>query len=347
MAESRYASSQPVKLGEVVDKSSSSNTSQSQTISESSNQLSSSFSQNMPGFALDSLQQLLAMLTPGGGLSAEEAVAKTPLVNTMGWRPGIELRGPNGELMSFTQAQAFNAQQLKLRESLSKSASAGTPDEQKRLADRNLEIERNRQTQGKYSKEAALADAQNLTGYFARKMMEEAMPGIVRGAEGAGTSQGTVRALLSEQAAGRTAEAGAMVGSQLATGYGQINNQLAGVLEMLTRSDPNSTTNQLLQALSVAKGATQSQSGSQSNQSTKTIDSQTLQSENQSAISQDFYSKLVDDLVKNTISGATKATIGHEGTPYGWIENTTDNPTISNATQKERAWQDQYFIDVM
>jgi hypothetical protein len=181
--------------------------------------------------------------------------------------------------MSQDEAERFNQQQRVKREELVQASGIikGGTEEQRAVSDARLqEIDRNRETQGKYSKEAAMADAQNLSSYFSRVLTEQQMPGILRGAEGSGASQGTTRALLTQQAIQRNSENAAKVGIDAASAYGQVNNQLASTLELLTRQDPNSISNQLLEAFNISKGMVsqgnqvQSQSTNQTTQSNQT-----------------------------------------------------------------------------
>lgn len=151
----------------------------------------------------------------------------------------------------------LTAQRQAQREQLTKEAGVipgGTADQRKIADARTEEISRNRELQGDYSKEAAIADAKELTNYFARLLSEQQMPAILRAEEAAGASASTVRGLLTQQAIQRTSESAAQVGAELATKYGQISANLANTLEALTRQDPNGVAAQLLQALNVGKG---------------------------------------------------------------------------------------------
>lgn len=190
----------------------------------------------------------------------------------------------SGQQLSDAQAEALKNQRIRDRERAVQSSGIikGGTEEQRAVSDARLEeIARNRETQGKYSKEAAMADAQALSSYFSRILSEQQMPGILRAAEGSGASQGTTRALLTQQAIQRNAENAAKVGIDAAVGYGGINNQLASTLELLTRQDPNSISNQLLEALGIGKGIVQSQVGVQNTQSSQTAKTNQTQVQNQ------------------------------------------------------------------
>jgi len=104
-----------------------------------------------------------------------------------------------------------------------------------------------------YSKGAAFADAQGAMAQQMRLAMEKLLPSIVRSAEGAGTSQNSLRALLTQQAASQAAEASSALGLKAATDYGGISTNLSSILERLTQqNDP--VTSALVNALNVAKG---------------------------------------------------------------------------------------------
>ncbi len=147
----------------------------------------------------------------------------------------------------------------------------GTAAQQRQRAARDQEIERDRQFQGKYSKDAAFGDAQFLMNKAIHDALEQALPGITSASEGAGTSKGSMKALLTQRAAETGAREGGALGANLAVQYGGLNNQLAATLELLTRSDPNSPENMLLQAILGSKGIVQQGStvGSGSSSSSK------------------------------------------------------------------------------
>jgi hypothetical protein len=263
---------------------------------QSSNQVtnSSSYAMNTTPTILNALENFITQMSDRPAISNSQLESDYPLVvpkivagtsgsvfaggsGQFGVSGGVSYINPvTGLNMSEEESRAFNAKQMAKREQVRQASGVikGGTEQQRAVSDARLqEIQRNRETQGKYTKEAAQADAQNLSGYFSRILTEQQMPGILRGAEGSGTSKGTTRSLLTQQAIARTAEVAAKTGLDASAQYGQINNQLAGTLELLTRQDPNSTENQLLQALGIGKGIVQAQSGSQSqsgNQVTKT-----------------------------------------------------------------------------
>jgi hypothetical protein len=99
-----------------------------------------------------------------------------------------------------------------------------------------------------YSKEAAFTDAAGLITQALHQQMAESMPTIVRAADGAGASAGSMRALLTQKAATDAATAAAAQGANLAVQYGGIANDSGQLLEALTRSDPTEL-NALLEAM--------------------------------------------------------------------------------------------------
>lgn len=221
--------------------------------------VTSGFQLNTTPDILEALQNFIAQMTDRPAISQQELDAKAPLaVQTYG-PSGWYWKDPLSGRSFYTKAEAdtFNSQQMVQRQQLIQQSGIikGGTAEQRAVSDaRLLEIDRNRATQGKYSKEAAFADAQGLSAYFNRVLMEQQLPGILRGAEGAGTSQGSMRALLQTRATEVTAEQASKLGLEAASAYGGINNQLAATLEALTRQDPNSISEQLLQALNIGKG---------------------------------------------------------------------------------------------
>lgn len=130
----------------------------------------------------------------------------------------------------------------------------GTQQQANDQAARKSEINKVGAQRAEYSKEAAFADAQGLIAQTMQQALQTLVPSISRAAEGAGTSQSSIRALLLQDAAQKAAQSASVAGLGAAQGYGQIATSLSGVLEALTRPD-NSVSNALLNALGIAKGA--------------------------------------------------------------------------------------------
>jgi hypothetical protein len=130
----------------------------------------------------------------------------------------------------------------------------GTQDMATQKAQKQQEINADQATRSGYSKEAAFSDAQGAMAAQLRAVLEKVAPTLVRAAQGAGTSQSSMRALLTQDMAARAAEAASTTGLQAATAYGGVNAQLSSVLANLVNStDPVSAA--LVQALNIAKGA--------------------------------------------------------------------------------------------
>jgi len=247
-------------------------------------QSGSSYSLNTTPQAREALNAVIQQLSDRPVIDEAQANAKFPQAKVQYTPNGWVYTNPITQLtMSATEAQNFNTlQQAKQQEFIQSGGmvAGGTIEDKAQQTARKEEITRGRATQDKYSKEAAFTDAKGLTDYFTRVLSEQQMPGILRAAEGSGASQGSTRALLTQQAIQRSSESAAKVGIDAAVSYGGINTQLAQVLEELTRSDPNGTTAQLLNALNISKGIETRGGSTQttaSNQTTTTTQTQNQQ----------------------------------------------------------------------
>ena len=110
------------------------------------------------------------------------------------------------------------------------------------------------QRQG-YSKEAGFADAQGLIAQTMRQALEKLVPSINAGAMGAGASQSSMRALLTQRAGENAAEAASAQGLTAAVNYGGVSNGISAILErLIAQQDPSTAA--LINALAVAKGST-------------------------------------------------------------------------------------------
>lgn len=254
-------------------------------VATSVSQASSSLN-TTPG-ALAALEALITQLSDRPNISQAELDSKFPLAGrvfhpNLGW----QFADPKtGNLMTSVEAATFNAKQGELRARATQAAGTtggGTEAQKTQQTERQTEIGRGRATQDKYTKEAAFTDAQALVNKSIADALEAAMPQIAAQLEGAGTSRSSLAANLTQKAATKGATEGAALGANLAGTYGQISNQLSGVLEMLTRSDPNSPAAMLLQAIIGSKGLVSSSVGSQSQTSegTKTGTVDTVKSGN-------------------------------------------------------------------
>lgn len=155
-----------------------------------------------------------------------------------------------------TRGNAASNQQLE--QLLQMLMSGGSPEYRRSQQQRMTEINSNRALRARYSPDAAFADAQGLMNQIMRRALEGQVAQLTRSAEGAGTSQSSMRALLANDALARAAEGGATAGLTAATNYGQIAASLSGVLEGLTRPD-NSNIQAIIEALRLAQESTTQQ----------------------------------------------------------------------------------------
>lgn len=141
-----------------------------------------------------------------------------------------------------------------LEQLIAQLSSGGTMTQRVQQAQRDQEIQANRNAREGYSRDNAFADAQGIMAQTMRQTLEKLLPGINRAASGAGASQGSMRALLTQQAASQAAEAASAQGLQAAVSYGGLQSQFGSILERLTQPNDAATAS-LLQALNVARGA--------------------------------------------------------------------------------------------
>lgn len=130
----------------------------------------------------------------------------------------------------------------------------GTNQQAQENAFRQQEIGAVQGIRSQYGKSDAFADAQGAQSQQQRLAFERILPSLVRSAEGAGTSQNSLRALLLQDAANKAAESSAAIGLKASVDYGNIQGSLSNTLESLTRPQ-NTVVNNLLSALNIAKGA--------------------------------------------------------------------------------------------
>lgn len=136
--------------------------------------------------------------------------------------------------------------------------SGGTKDMQAQLAARLSQVNQTNALRARYSPEAALADSQGLMAQKLREAMESQLPTITRSAEGAGSSASSMRALLTQDALTRAAQASSALGVDAVQGYGGIGASLSGTLEALTRQD-NGGINAILQAIELMQAGNSEQ----------------------------------------------------------------------------------------
>lgn len=140
------------------------------------------------------------------------------------------------------------------------------------------EIAANQASRGEYSKANAFADAMGAMQSQLAKGIESQMPTITAGIDAAGTSGSAMAALLTQQAAQDAARNAAELGLTAAVNYGQLQVGFGDIIERLSK-DGDPSTNQLLSALSIAKGASENTTAtSQSSSSSNTTSNETAAS---------------------------------------------------------------------
>lgn len=224
----------------------------------SSTQTSSVAQRNTPQFALDALQGLISQLSDRPAISDAELDKIAPLPNLQDYVL-YQTNATLGSSFGGYDYAKFNRDmqlaQAKRQEAIQQAGviPGGTVEMKAQAAERKKEIDANRTQRSAYSKEAAIADTNALTGRYTRQLMEQLLPQITRAAEASGTSGGAVQGLLAQDLAARVAEAQAAVGIDASVKYGAIANQASAILEELTKQN-NPVMTALLQALGIAKG---------------------------------------------------------------------------------------------
>lgn len=301
---------------------------------ERANQAVSSASSalNTTPTALAAMDQLIGQMIGRQASTVEQDIPLLEIVRPQ--RPptgGIPIKGWVNEYYvdpktgkQFNQAEGLieNNRRMQARKKwqATPGAEAGTPEQQRQVTQRQEEITRNRATQGEYSKTKAFADAQALVDKSIADALEKTLPQITAAIEGSGTSKGSMAALLTQRAAEKAGTEGAALGAQTAVAYGGIQTALANTLEMLTRSDPNSPTAMLIQALIGTKGIVSQQAGSQSTDTVSSKQGQTEQNVGAQNTIQDTLKQILQPL------GAL-----NELANYGPSNNRTPTPTnVSN-----------------
>ena len=206
------------------------------------------------------------------GLLAKQNTGSTsnPDSKTSSQGAGAQSGSTSSTQVTNTSTQNMDPQSLAaLQLLIQQLMGGGTQAMANDIAARKGEVNAVKQQRAGYSKDAAFSDAQGLMAQTMRRAMEQLLPGILRGAQGAGASQSTMRALLLQDAANKAAESSAAQGLNASVQYGQIGANLSQVLEALTRPD-QTVNNALMNALSIAKGAvTNSQGVSQTTGTTQ------------------------------------------------------------------------------
>lgn len=191
----------------------------------------------------------------------------------------------------------------------------GTPEQQAQRAARQEEIARSRQGAADYSKGAAFVDAAGASQAASRQAMEQAMSNLNRAIVGAGTSGGSMQALLAQQATRDAAELQAKMQLEAATQYGGIATQYQGILEALTRPD-NSQVDSLLAALQLAMQANQTTTkNTQTNRfGQETTNKLTDRTQN---VNTNSVTNTTEDIVRNLIQNSLQLGGGGGGSARG------------------------------
>ena len=182
---------------------------------------------------------------------------------------------------TYQQSSMDAASQDALNQLIAQLLGGGTQGQALETAQRQQEIQSVRGQRAGYSREAALADAEGLMSQQLRQVMEKLEPSLTRASEGAGTSQNSMRALMLQDIAARAAESSSVAGIDAVSKYGALGVGLSQVLEALTRPQ-DTTTQALLNALNIAKGANVSGSEQTTLDSSTNTSQQTQQQENKS-----------------------------------------------------------------
>lgn len=156
----------------------------------------------------------------------------------------------------------------------------GTPEMARLASERQQAVNRGVQQQQTYSRDNAFADAQGLISQTMRQSLERLVPGINRAAAGSGTSQGSMRALLLQRAAETAAESASAAGLGAAVNYGQVANGAGNTVASILGQQQDQSTQALLAALNIARGAVTSSNTTGQQTSTTNSDSETNSSSN-------------------------------------------------------------------
>lgn len=145
---------------------------------------------------------------------------------------------------SYNNSQSFSGLQGterdQIKELLSTMIGGGTDAYKQAQAQRQESIAMMDKTLGDYSKQSAFADAGALMQQNLNKSMEANMPMIQRSMQNAGTSGGSMQALLSQKLASDAALGAGALGAEQAKAYGQISTSLLGQRGGMTTGEDQS-----------------------------------------------------------------------------------------------------------
>lgn len=158
----------------------------------------------------------------------------------------------NTQLSTSFSGIADEGDRAAIRSMIVEMAKGGMPSQKEAKADRQGTLSQIDMLAKDYSKRSAFEDALGAITQQINKSMEANKPAIQRAVEGAGTSAGSMQALLSQRLSTDAASQASALGAEQAKAYGQIQAQLLGTRAGLTRGD-DPTMTPLLQAIDLLK----------------------------------------------------------------------------------------------
>jgi len=159
----------------------------------------------------------------------------------------------DGQTESRSGTTWYAGGEAALTQLLQQLLGGGTQEQRDEQIRRLTEIQNVQGQRAGYTKQNAFADAVGAQNQQSRLALEKLLPSIIAAASGAGTSKGSMRALLTQDAANKAAESAAALGLKASVDYGNISNGMNQVLEALTRQG-NPITDALLKAIELSKG---------------------------------------------------------------------------------------------
>lgn len=235
---------------------------------------------------------------------------------------------------STTNTQNMTGSSLAALETLIQQMLGGGSPEMARLAaERQQQANISTQQQQAYSKENAFADAQGLMAQTMRQTLEKLVPGINRAAAGAGTSQGSMRALLLQQAAESAAQNASAAGLGAAVNYGQVANGAGNTVSSILGQSNDAATQALIQALGIARGAVSTSTTTGQETSNTDSTSNTNSSSNTNTSQNNNSNTNTNQNTSSSSGSGTSASTGtnNDGLVY-YGPQTTDQGLVSGAT---------------
>ena len=182
----------------------------------------------------------------GGGMSQTGQSAGQNTSQQQSWNNSQQSSKSHDQALTDTnqaQADAFIQQLL----------SGGTEEQKREIANRNATQALIQSQLGNYTTTQAMADARGAMSQQLRQSLEKNMPAMARGVEGAGSSSGSMQALLANDLSTRAAESAATVGAQQAQAYAVTTANIDSVLERISQP-MNLAESTLVGALGAVKG---------------------------------------------------------------------------------------------